>query len=443
MHAQYWGPAELPIQVEFQLRQFYHDPVEDAFYICGRTNALPGLPSSEFRNAILRHRFGVWDTLGLFNNDVYCAIKYGDTLVVGGGFTGINHEPSSKLVAWLDDEWASFGELDWNTPVRLNLIGGQLFLVGGFAEIDGQPCNGVVKRSGGNWIPVGNMPPPTGGGTHQVFDIIEYNGQLVVTGNINTAVGNDVFILEGEDWVPLGGGLNGWNSYGKRLAVYQGDLYLAGGLSVAAGDIGQCIIRWDASQWHPLGSGLQAQLGNNGPFGGADDMLVHNDELFVCGGFSYAGGIPARGVARWNGEQWCSVGGNPSNTVFCMGFFRDTLYINNPGTFDGQDYNYVAKFVAPEYENNCGLWVGVEEQQEEDAVGELRAWQNGDQILLDGLPAGRHRVLVVDASGRVVGIETAVSDGTQANFRRRPWAEGIYSLVLPDIGKYARLFIAR
>jgi hypothetical protein len=279
-----------------------------------------------------------------------------------------------------------------------------------------------------------------GSDDHLILDITEYNGQLVVTGNINTAVGDDVFILEGEDWVPLGGGLNGWNSYGKRLAVYQGDLYLAGGLSVSEGDIGQCIIRWDGAQWHPVGSGLQAQLGNNGPFGGVEDMLIHNNELFVCGGFSYAGGIPARGVARWNGEQWCSVGGNPSNTVFCMGFFQDTLYINNPGTFDGQDFNFVAKFVAPEYENNCGLWVGVEEQAE---PVDLRAWQNGEQIHITGLPTGQHRMEVIDATGRIVGATLLASDGANSSFPKQPWADGIYTLVFRELGNHARLYLTR
>jgi hypothetical protein len=332
----------------------------EAFYVCGRTR-VPEDSFDEFRVGILRHRNNQWDTLGLFNSDVNTVIHYGDTLIVGGNFTGVNGESVNNICAWVNDMWVPFGDLGGAMPSKFRNINGEVFMVGLFQEVDGQPCNGVAKRVGGQWVPVGNMPPPFGGIIHSVRDIIEYNGQLVVTGNINTAVGNDVFILEGEDWVPLGGGLLGWNSYGRRLAVYQGDLYLAGGLSVAEGDIGQCIIRWDGSQWHPLGSGLQAQLGNNGPFGGADDLLIHNDELFVCGGFSFAGGIPARGVARWNGEQWCSVGGNPSNTVFCMGFFQDTLYVNTPGTFDGQDFNFVAKFVAPEYEDNCGLWVGVEE----------------------------------------------------------------------------------
>ncbi|MEZ4806240.1 MAG: T9SS type A sorting domain-containing protein [Flavobacteriales bacterium] len=314
----------------------------------------------------------------------------------------VNEQPLGQLVAWVDDQWIPFGNTGGSTPYRLRMINGEVYVTGLFQEIDGQPCNGVAKRLGGQWVPIGNMPPPQGSNLHSVRDILEYNGQLVVTGNINTAEGNDVFILEGDDWVPLGGGLLGWNSYGRRLAVYQGDMYLAGGLSMAEGDIGQCIIRWDGTQWHPVGSGLQVQLGNNGPFGGADDMLIHNNELFVCGGFSYAGGIPARGVARWNGQEWCSVGGHPSNTVFCMGFFQDTLYINNPGTFDGQDLNFVAKFVAPEYENNCGLWVGEEEQAMRPDSFQLHPNPTTGQLHVDLQGIRPREVRLTDALGRVV-----------------------------------------
>ncbi|MBK9146202.1 MAG: hypothetical protein IPM12_00115 [Flavobacteriales bacterium] len=357
--AQYWAPANLPLVVDGQLWQFYSDETEGIFCVCGRTKVPENAPSP-WRNGLVCNVNELWDTLGIFNGDVSSAVQWADTLFVCGGFTGIDSLALGRILGRVEGAWLSLGEPENAGATKLKRINDELYRLGSGPTLHGLPATGISKRMGGQWVPLGNLPPPdVPGGGNWIFDIIEYNGQLVITGNINTEVGDDVFVLQGDDWVPLGGGLVGWNSYGKRLAVYQGDLYVAGGIFMSQGDAGQNIMRWDGQQWHPLGTGLQTQLGSFGQTGGVEDMMVHHGELWVSGGFRYASGVYARGVVRWDGSQWCSVGGEPSSTVFCFGFFQDTLYINSPGPIDGQDMDYVAKFVAPEYEDNCGLWAGV------------------------------------------------------------------------------------
>ncbi len=412
VHAQYWAPANLPIEVDIQLRQFHWEMEFQTFYVVGRTR-VPAGSQDLHRVGILRHQNNDWDTLGLFSSDVYSVAHFGDTLFVSGGFTSVNGLSHPGHVAvWYGGTWHPDPQfVHWSHGGLFRKLNGVVYVLGNFQDSLGQSIHGVGIRQGGQWVLVGNLPPTSEGGGHQLFDIVEYNGQLVVTGNINTDIGDDVFILEGNDWVPLGGGLLGWNSFGRRLVVYQDDLYLGGGIFMSQGDTGQNILRWDGNQWHPVGQGLQLNLGENGQNGAVYDMLVHDGELFVCGGFSYAGGIPARGVARWNGEQWCSVGGAPESIVFCMGFFQDTLYINNPGTFDGQDFNYVAKFVAPEYENICGLWAGMEEDlapvtftlHPNPTTGLL-------YVALNGLRP--REVFVTDAVGRTV-LQQVLSRTTQ------------------------------
>lgn len=405
--AQYWAPANLPIEVDIQLHQLYWDAETGTFCVVGRTNALGPNPGTDPKNGILRYQAATWDTLGLFNNDVNSVMQHGDTLWVSGGFSSVNGQfIPSGVAMWFDGDWHPDPQfVEWDHGCVYRKINGQVYAGGKFLDELGQTVEGVGVRQNGQWIQVGHLPPSISGGYHQIFDIIEYNSQLVVTGNINTQAGDDVFVLEGNDWVPLGGGLLGWNSYGKRLAVYQENLYLGGGLSVNEGDVGMGIIRWDGDQWHPLGSGLQIQPGNNGPYGGVEDMTVYNGELFVAGGFRYAGGIPAR-IARWDGSQWCSVGGGisqPPDFIFCIGFFQDTLYVNAAGdSLWMEEYNFVAKFVAPEYEDNCGLWVGVEEEEASSPTITLHPNPTTGllHVELHGL---RPRVLwVSDALGRVV-----------------------------------------
>jgi hypothetical protein len=56
---------------------------------------------------------------------------------------------------------------------------------------------------------------------------------------------------------------------------------------------------WDGSQWH-------------GFHGGVDDLVlgmsVVGSEVYVCGLFKNAGGVPMSHVARWDGSSWNSLG---------------------------------------------------------------------------------------------------------------------------------------
>lgn len=402
--AQYWAPANLPVVVE-QLRQFYTNGEEDVFCICGRTFVPEDAPSP-WRNGLVCNMNGVWDTLGIFNQELSSVAKWGDTLFVSGGFTGVDWQIlPGNLLAQYDGTWhqdPQFTQASHGGYLRT--IGDSLFILGHFEVEPGVDTIGVGLRQAGRWHPIGDLPPPDSpSGAPWIFDIELYNGQLVITGNINTINGYDVFVLQGDDWVPLGGGLVGWNSFGKCLAVYQGDLYLGGGMSMAAGDVGQNIMRWDGNQWHPLGSGLQTQLNNFGNFGTVENMLVHDGELFVGGSFRYAGGIPAHGVARWDGSQWCSVAPyGPTNTVNCLGFFQDTLLINFNGTINGDLMGRIAKFIAPTYEDNCGLWAGTEEGQSTEML--LHVWPNPTRAELRfTTPSnGPVQVRILDSSGRQV-----------------------------------------
>lgn len=429
--AQYWAPANLPVVADGQLRQFYSDEASNTFCVCGRTK-VPETAPSPWRVGLVCNIASVWDTLGIFNNDVVCATQWADTLFVTGGFTGVDSIALGEILGYVNGEWFSFSEPENAGAFMLRKINGEVFRLGNGPTLHGVPATGVSKRQGGQWEPVGMLPSPVSAGGHQIFDIIEYNGQLVITGNINTTIGDDVFVLEDDDWVPLGGGLVGWNSYGKRLAVYQGDLYVAGGIFMSQGDVGQNIMRWDGQQWHPLGSGLQTQLGSFGQTGGVEDMLVHDGELWVSGGFRYAGGVYARGVARWDGSQWCSVGGEPSSIVFCFGFFQDTLYINNPGPIDGQDMDYVAKFVAPEYEDNCGLWAGVSDARSN--APPLVIWPNPAGSLLQcATPAkGSVRARIWDGVGRLVREESLRVIDDQLEIDVKDLEPGFFQLELDE-----------
>jgi hypothetical protein len=135
---------------------------------------------------------------------------------------------------------------------------------------------------------------------------------------------------------------------------------------MGAGNAGRDIMRWDGTQFQPVGGGLQRNLGDNSGFSDVRGMEEHNGVLYVGGGFRYAGGVPAYGVAGWDGTQWCGVPGNLSDGSGHLGvgqggmaFYQDTLFVACGYLADGDSVYLAAKFVGTSYADSCSGPVGV------------------------------------------------------------------------------------
>ena len=78
--------------------------------------------------------------------------------------------------------------------------------------------------------------------------------------------------------------------------------------------IPQHLARWDGQGWRALGDG--------GP-GSALDGPVHallfsGESIYAGGEFRTAGGLPARGVARWDGRKWQALGAGLDGVVWAL-----------------------------------------------------------------------------------------------------------------------------
>lgn len=98
------------------------------------------------------------------------------------------------------------------------------------------------------------------------------------------------------------------------------DLYAAGKIVLSGGIPINGVARWDGSSWRPLGSGL-------GPIPPAFINVTYvmagcpNGSLIIGGTFTSAGGLPATGLARWDGTTWsipATVAGGGVSTVACL-----------------------------------------------------------------------------------------------------------------------------
>ena len=145
-------------------------------------------------------------------------------------------------------------------------------------------------------------------------------------------------------------------------------LYVGGNIkaipnSSAASSI---LVAYNGDEWRSLGE-----------FGGPIlDIVVHNDVLYVAGGFVQANGIPSRTIAAWDGNQWYDPAQLSSGTAITnFQIFDDQLYvgglfqeiggksINSFARFDGSEWHKV--FDVPSQPNySIGIGKFVYYQQE-------------------------------------------------------------------------------
>lgn len=87
----------------------------------------------------------------------------------------------------------------------------------------------------------------------------------------------------------------------------NGDMVAAGWFLEAGAAVANRVARFDGSQWHALGSGVDNAV--------HDMVVAANGDVYVGGEFTMAGGAPASRVARWDGSSWSALGQGLDNLV--------------------------------------------------------------------------------------------------------------------------------
>jgi hypothetical protein len=266
--------------------------------------------------------------------------KFQGNIVLAGDFKYIGDQ-RSQFVAKLKDNnrWQAISQLTWSSSgipyVRhLQEYNGFLYATGIFDQANGNPVNQIAKWDGTTWsaaIPgffaTSNSP------------MIVWDNRLVVAGFFNGL--NSIIAWDGTSIEKLDGafGVNYFEVYQGNLIADNGNsiiqynnngtwseivsniafisaikvdgnnLYI-GGLfsSVCNGGLfvnAKNIMRWDGSQCHALGAGLDDQ---SSPFDKVQDIDVLNGNVIVMGRFDTAGATTVKNLAYWDGTQWNAVG---------------------------------------------------------------------------------------------------------------------------------------
>ena len=242
-----------------------------------------------------------------FAANVRCFVSMGGALYAAGSFANAGPIPANNIALWDGASWSPLGNGP-DSSVRALATDGTLLYVGGpFTNVDGLFSPGLAIWDGTAWASLGTL---SGGGRNVAA--IAVNGNDVYVGGSFTSIGGlsvlNIARWDGSQWYPLGSGMNGSVT---ALAITNGVLYVGGGFTTAGGISANRIASWDGANWTALGTGLTGGSG----FVAVAGIAFRNNDVFVGGSFTNAGGVVATGVAKWDGSAWSSLGSGLSPSI--------------------------------------------------------------------------------------------------------------------------------
>lgn len=277
-----------------------------------------------------------------------------DSLFAAGRWSSIGGlGPSSKnLGRWNGMDWSSIGSATGG-DFRLEVTNGDLFLLGQFDSIAGQPIQLVARWNGGTWDDAG-MPVP---GVNFMKDICWYNGQYYIGGNLEELPNGaeDIAVWDGSDWQPVGPVFWGGLSEITSMEEYGAKLFVGGQLFTSMGDVPN-IMTWDGSQWELFHPELML------PYSYVYQMRVIDSVLYAVGGF-YLNDMSIYQIMRYDGQTMCFEGQVSPVDLQVPGVDiagnGDTLYfLTQSPTLSLDTVNYLARWIPANGADTC-IYVGT------------------------------------------------------------------------------------
>ncbi len=274
------------------------------------------------------------------NGSVWAMIEYEGDLIVGGSFESAGGQPVRHIARWDGRAWHSMGSpQNWDVVRRFVVVGDDLYAEG--RSYSGGSVSGTRIRvwNGSAWSELEAPGHPS----RRVNDMIEWRGQLVVSGYFPEIVlsTRTVVVLENGEWKELApriwDGPDGQISSGpggagpEHLAIDE-DLIASFTSSGINGSIAAvALVGLEDDQWsllEPISilDDLNDLQFHNGFFWAASfagvgrrdygtewetwrtsrcrSIAKWNSELYVGGIFSEIEGTSLQNIARFDGMEW-------------------------------------------------------------------------------------------------------------------------------------------
>ncbi len=273
---------------------------DGTLYVGGNFDTAGGKPASH----VAMWDGQEWHALGAGLNDFVLALAVASdgTVYAGGLFFQSGGESVRYLARWDGATWSELGE-GIDSPAEVLEFGpdGLLYVGGGFSQAGGEPAIAIARWNGSSWEALGDLPVSSYVRAI-AFDAegLPYVGGAALTSGLPEELAHVV------RWDPVA---EGWVAVGERIdaggddclfivtdLTFKDDVLYAGSgefrcFPPAVPDFTLSIAEWDGVSWHPLGSGVN---------GLAADLARVDNDLYVAGLFTEAGGRPSLNFARWN-----------------------------------------------------------------------------------------------------------------------------------------------
>jgi trimeric autotransporter adhesin len=216
------------------------------------------------------------------------AVRNDQAIFIGGDFSAINGVSLSNLAQWNGSAWLPVGGGTSGVVNDLTVQGNLLHVGGAFKKAGTQPGTASYATwDGQHWSGMTGLPAAT----TTAFAI---DGSSVYIGQQGSEE-NDaptLFKCMGTGCSPIGTASSfNWPVYDLDLS--GSNLYVVGQFTQVEGKPINNITRWDGSQFHGLGSGIEDTWPN------ANLAVVGND-LYISGSFIRAGGKSSAYFAHWS-----------------------------------------------------------------------------------------------------------------------------------------------
>lgn len=269
----------------------------------GWTNLGQGI-SGEYQGSLF-----VWDLATDSSNNLYAC----------GSFTNAGSIGAINIAKWTGDQWMNMGE-------GLQVIFGNLVVavdhsdrvyVGGFGIMPPSYSQPISYWNGSYWEDL------IFSGDFSLALALAFDSQNALYGG---GYFEDRYNLNIQHLFTMH---NSWRSFATSFSGYiyavahdsSGNAYVGGSFKAAPNNT-NCvsIAKWDVQSraWTNLGSGMDSPGDTTDQ---VDDLIIDShDNLYAAGYFWSAGGVPARNLAKWDGNSWTDLGVNAPIDVYAMAF---------------------------------------------------------------------------------------------------------------------------
>ncbi|MFT5820327.1 MAG: hypothetical protein ACI8ZM_001566 [Crocinitomix sp.] len=278
------------------------------------------------------------------NGTVNTLCLYGNTLYIGGEFTDIEGIPRKNFAAInaLTGEIKEWAPKANNAVYHIDIGKGVVYAAGKFTTINGIARNtlGAIDASTGEttiWNPIVTCPIFDGEQIGNVNSVSLYRDTLYIAGYftaINGVPKNNLAGIKVSD-----GTLSNWSPETTiptyHIRIYKSKAYVSGGMYLTeSDDIIHSFAKIDLetsniNNWEPLNTNCNPTAPITG----------HNDNLFISGPFSEAGGMVRNGVAKVNNSSGNAYAWDPqigSESPLNSGV--KTIAVNSDNVFLGGSF---------------------------------------------------------------------------------------------------------